>query len=209
MIPTVPTKLTMTRTERDDYRRLNAFVAGNLHTAENVVRAIKDIRDRRLYRDHYENFDEWIWEEHSITRRRADQQIAFIEMKDDLGTNRSQLIDNEWQARELAKASPDLRPVILDAAAELGGRVTAERLAYLRAKVTASMSADELVEVAQAEAAQVDVAADRSDRDDEQSRYDRAMERLEQARKLYVRVVDETRRAALKAAALAWVAAWN
>lgn len=84
-------------------------------------RALKQLRDRRLYRDSHETFDEYCKERFGFTRRHVDYLVAGSQVVDNLmrtdcsqsevsetRTNCSQILPTkEYQVRPLAKLEPE------------------------------------------------------------------------------------------------------
>lgn len=72
-------------------------------------RALKQLRDRRLYRDSHETFDEYCRHRFAFTRRHVDYLVAASQVVDNLmRTDCSQILPTkEYQVRPLAKLSPE------------------------------------------------------------------------------------------------------
>ncbi len=86
--------------------------------------AIKEIRDRKLYREEHETFESYCEKRWNISRSRAYQQIEAAEVKSKMSTNCGHLVTNEGQARALSGVPAQERESVLAAAAE-SGAVTA------------------------------------------------------------------------------------
>jgi hypothetical protein len=93
-----------------DYQAREEVIARGLKTFEEVGEALLDIRDRRLYREGYPNFNRYCQERWGMSRRHADRLIIASDVAEDLRPF-GLTMANEAQARELAHLPPQIRPV--------------------------------------------------------------------------------------------------
>ena len=89
--------------------------------------ALASIRDNRLYRATDATFEIYCRERWQWSRQRAHQMIECAEVAASLPTDCQPLVDNERQARELAKIEPEHRAEVLAKAAQ-AGPVTAKAI---------------------------------------------------------------------------------
>ena len=89
--------------------------------------ALASIRDNRLYRATDATFEIYCRERWQWSRQRAHQMIECAEVAASLPTDCQPLVDNERQARELAKVQPEKRAEVLAKAAQ-AGPVTAKAI---------------------------------------------------------------------------------
>ena len=89
--------------------------------------ALASIRDNRLYRATDSTFEIYCRERWNWSRQRAHQMIECAEVAASLPGDCQPLVDNERQARELAKVEPEKRAEVLAKAAQ-AGPVTAKAI---------------------------------------------------------------------------------
>lgn len=89
--------------------------------------ALASIRDNRLYRATDATFEIYCRERWQWSRQRAHQMIECAEVAASLPGDCQPLVDNERQARELAKVEPEKRAEVLSKAAQ-AGPVTAKAI---------------------------------------------------------------------------------
>ena len=89
--------------------------------------ALASIRDNRLYRATDPTFEIYCRERWNWSRQRAHQMIECAEVAASLPGDCQPLVDNERQARELAKVEPEKRAEVLAKAAQ-AGPVTAKAI---------------------------------------------------------------------------------
>lgn len=89
--------------------------------------ALASIRDNRLYRATDATFEIYCRERWQWSRQRAHQMIECAEVAASLPGDCQPLVDNERQARELAKVEPEKRAEVLALAAQ-AGPVTAKAI---------------------------------------------------------------------------------
>jgi hypothetical protein len=97
-----------------------------------VGNALEEIRDERLYRESYQDFDEYCMAKWGWGYKRAHQLITSASVSKSLQNNKeiSTMVDisNERQARELAKVEPERRAAVLEAISSSGGTITAKAI---------------------------------------------------------------------------------
>ena len=120
---------TLTADERIVLARLEAAVEAGVKATLTVLeagKALAEIRDRQLFRDSAATWDQYVDQRFSITKRRADQMIAFAGVKaalDEMGTRVPIL--SEKAARPLVGLAPDTMAEVVAEAASSPEGVTA------------------------------------------------------------------------------------
>jgi hypothetical protein len=142
-------KGTLTPDEVAVLSRLEAAVEAGVQASNTVLtagKALAEIRDRQLYRDTASNWDEYVSARFKITRRRADQMIAYANVKtviEDVSTKTGTPVPvlSELASRPLVGLSPDTVSEIVTEAAGSPEGVTAgsiRKAASKRRKAKAS-----------------------------------------------------------------------
>jgi hypothetical protein len=95
----------LTKIERRDFNRDERAVARNLKSFLDLGLALKDIRDRRLYREQYGTFEEYCAQRWGISRPRGYELCAAAEVVKDLSAvaDIQVLPENEFQTRPLTR----------------------------------------------------------------------------------------------------------
>jgi hypothetical protein len=114
----------ITKLETDRLADLEVVINRGKKSFIEVGNALEEIRDERLYRVDYATFDEYCKEKWGWTARRSNQLIDSADAA--MGTIVP--IQNEGQARELAKVEPERREDVLDAVVSSGKPVTAKAI---------------------------------------------------------------------------------
>lgn len=133
----VPTP-TLTAAERDQLQRLEATVEAGAQAAMAMIeagRALATIRDRELFRDTAASWETYVETRFRMSKRRADQVIAFAGVKaalDELGTTVPNL--SERAARPLAGLPVDELKVVVAEASQDPAGVTAATIQKAAAK---------------------------------------------------------------------------
>jgi len=95
-------------------------------------RALRELRDRRLYRNTHKTFEDYCRDRFSFTRRHVNYLIAGSQVVDNLrlGTNGSQILPtSERQVRDLTYLEPSQQRFVWEEAVEkAGGKVPSGRL---------------------------------------------------------------------------------
>lgn len=89
--------------------------------------ALREMRDKKLYRHKYETFEEYCQEEHGWGRQRAYQLIEASEIKKSLPENVNNCLQNEGQVRALSSIHPEYREEVIEKVVS-EGKVTAEAI---------------------------------------------------------------------------------
>ena len=112
---------------RDDQRlaELEKTIARGKKTFVEVGLALAEIRDLRLYRREYGNFNEYCQKKWGWQRRYAYNLIEGAEVVRSLPESVRNCAQNEYAARELGKAKPGQRAGIVQAIVDAGKPVTA------------------------------------------------------------------------------------
>lgn len=142
--------------ERDNFRELEAIVAKGIKSFIVVGNALKEIRDSKLYREHYKTFEKYVSERWKINRQRAYQLIEAAEAKSNLSkildkNKTADAINTESQLRELKDVPSESIEAVVSKAAALAGedKITASDLKQARQEVlneaTAITKDDDLV----------------------------------------------------------------
>lgn len=107
--------------EQDTLARCEAVIGEGLQTYIEVGRAMAIIRDDKLYRQHYDTWEEYCVDRWGMSRQRAYQLIDASQVADDLST----IVDTseipESHMRVIAKAPPADRPRVIERADEIRG----------------------------------------------------------------------------------------
>ena len=125
-------RASLTTREQRELGRAERTIARGLKSFLAVGMALKEIRDKRLYRQHFDTFEEYVAKRWELSRTRAYELCAASEVVADLSAiaDIRFLPENEAQARPLSRLKlPDQRErawnVALERAAEAGRAVTA------------------------------------------------------------------------------------
>ncbi len=131
-------KGTLTADEKIVLSRLEATVQAGVTATLAVLeagKALSEIRSRQLYRDTAATWDEYVTTRFKMTKRRADQLIAFAGVKaslEEMGTRVPEM--SEKAARPLVGLSPEtVNDIVQEAAGSLEG-VTAGSIRKAAAK---------------------------------------------------------------------------
>ena len=92
-----------------------------------VGKALTDVRDGKLWREKYESFEDYCQKRWRWGKRRAYQLIEAGEVAKSLPESPCKILQNDSQARELAKVAPAKRAAVLEQAAA-SGPVTAKSI---------------------------------------------------------------------------------
>ena len=134
--------------ERDNFRELEAIVAKGIKSFVVVGNALKEIRDSKLYREHYKTFEKYVSERWKINRQRAYQLIEAAEAKSNLSkildkNKTADAINTESQLRELKDVPSESIEAVVSKAAALAGedKITASDLKQARQEVLCEVTA--------------------------------------------------------------------
>jgi len=97
---------------------------------DEAARALRELRDRRLYRSKYKTFEEYCRDRFGFTRQSANFKIAAADVMENLTTKSCQILPTkETQVRPLTKLKPDEQPQVWsEAVKQNGGKVPSERV---------------------------------------------------------------------------------
>lgn len=95
----------LTSREQREFKRAELAIAKGLKSFLEVGMALKEIRDKRLYRQQYDTFEEYCIVRWELSRPRAYELCAASEVMTDLSANADigLLPENEAQARPLTR----------------------------------------------------------------------------------------------------------
>src|SRR3954454_22848915 len=101
----------LTVQERSALARCKATLKRNLQACCEVALALREVRDRRLYRETHRTFEEWVEAEIGQTVSRAHQCIRALEVREALKSVTVTLPETDAQAQPLAtlRQNPDKR----------------------------------------------------------------------------------------------------
>ena len=113
--------------EESDRQRLELKVE---RAWDEAARALRELRDRRLYRSKYKTFEEYCRDRFGFTRQSANFKIAAADVMENLTTFSCQILPTkETQVRPLTKLKPDEQhQVWSEAVKQNGGKVPSERV---------------------------------------------------------------------------------
>jgi hypothetical protein len=134
----------LTVDESDALARCEQTVVDGLHQAKLVGEALREIRDRRLYRRDFKTFDAYLTARWGFTRQRATQFIAAAEVASNLSTIVTTEPLNEAQARVLASLPPEEQRTVYTEALKMAGtpkKLTAELLKRTQINLTMAKAA--------------------------------------------------------------------
>jgi hypothetical protein len=99
---------------------LKAIVSRTLESTIECARALKEIKDRELWKDESDSFQAFCTNNWGVSRTRAYQLIDYAEVVDLLPAEMSTAVDTERVARELHKAPEEARVAILEQVQQAG-----------------------------------------------------------------------------------------
>lgn len=120
--------------ERRSLKSLETVIDKGLSHFIEVGTALKEISEKKLYRENYRTFESYVSKRFEIQKRHAYQLIAAVEVKEDLCAmaHKMELPKNERQYRELAKlpndAVSEVWTSVLETCEKQGEFVTAKRV---------------------------------------------------------------------------------
>lgn len=109
-------------------------IAAGIEAFRDVVFALKEVRDRRLYRQAHATFEDYCQSRWGFTRQRGYQLIDAAEAIASLPTECQPLVDTERSARELARVEPEHREEVV-LKANKSGAVTSKAIKEAAAEV--------------------------------------------------------------------------
>lgn len=117
----------LTPVERSRYVELKPLILDGINSFVTVGQWLLEVSDNRLYREEYATFADFVQAECNISAPRAYQLCEAAAVIKSLPPESLPLVDNERQARALAKVAPAKRAEVLEKAA-LAGEVTAKSI---------------------------------------------------------------------------------
>ncbi len=113
--------------EESDRQRLELKVE---RAWDEAARALRELRERRLYRSKYKTFEEYCRDRFGFTRQSANFKIAAADVMENLTTKSCQVFPTkETQVRPLTKLKPDEQAQVWsEAVKQNGGKVPSERV---------------------------------------------------------------------------------
>jgi hypothetical protein len=108
-------------TEQAALDRCEAVIAAGVETFVQVGNALAEIQAGKLYRQHYDTFEEYCRDRWDIGRGRAYQLVSAAKITAELSTVVDKPPTNEREARAIAKATPADRPRVIERADQLAG----------------------------------------------------------------------------------------
>jgi hypothetical protein len=107
--------------EQQALERCEAVIGQGRETFLLVGAALSEIQQGKLYRVHYDTFEEYCRDRWDIGRGRAYQLITSSKVAAELSTMVDKPPKNEREAREIAKSAPDDRVRVIERATDLAG----------------------------------------------------------------------------------------
>lgn len=100
--------------------QLKSIVSRNLSATIDAGRALKEIRDRELWKEESESFQQFCVDNWGVSKQRAYQLIDTVKIVDQLPPEQSTAVDSERVARELKKVPAEDRAEVVKKAQESG-----------------------------------------------------------------------------------------
>lgn len=135
----------LTADESDALAVCEQRIAAGIEAFRDVVFALKEVRDRRLYREKHATFEDYCQTRWGFTRQRGYQLIDAAEAIASLPTECQPVVDTERSARELARVEPEHREKVVRKAAE-AGPVTSKAIKEAAAELAPEPEAAEATE---------------------------------------------------------------
>lgn len=125
----------LTASESADKTRLEHVVQSGIKAGRQANEALREIRDRRLYRDEAATFAEYLQARWNMSRSRGYQLIAAVEVTESLPERHKGKITNESQARAISAVPQEKRAQVMDLTDDEPGPVTAAKIKRASARV--------------------------------------------------------------------------
>jgi hypothetical protein len=123
--PPIPNPYPLTAVERNTLRHLERAVEKHAASVFEFGRALREIRDQRLYRDSHASFEAYLSDRWGISRADGYRQIqaaTVAEIAQPIGDKLGFRLTNESQCRPLSKVEPTDLPAVLKRAARIAGK---------------------------------------------------------------------------------------
>ena len=121
-------QLVLTSEESNRFQELEIILAKGLLTFVDVGNALLEIRDSRLYREKFDTFEDYCRQRWRMTKSRANQLVAAVEVAGNLTTTVAIAPTSERQIRPLAKLEPGQQRDAWTIATELNSNPTAAQV---------------------------------------------------------------------------------
>lgn len=128
--------------ERGEWRKQKAIIAKGREDFWTFMKAIKVVRDKRLYREDYKTFEAFVESECGIVKSYVNRLIEASNVRDDLApmgakNPKACEINKERQLRELVDVPKDELEAVVEKAAEIAGDapITAKIIREAKAEV--------------------------------------------------------------------------
>lgn len=144
-----------------------AIIERGLNTFVEVGSALLRIRDERLYRQGYRDFESYCQTRWGFGRERAHRLISAAEVVERMLPIGNTVPINEGQARELVGLAPETAVQVMDLAAESGEKVTARSIREARQQVEDPAPTRQLTDAEEARVATEVEALIHADEDDD------------------------------------------
>lgn len=100
--------------------QLKQIVSRNLSATIDAGRALKEIKDRELWKEEAESFQQFCVDNWGVSKQRAYQLMDSVEIVDSLPKEQSTAVDSERAARELKSVPAEARAAVVKDAASKG-----------------------------------------------------------------------------------------
>ena len=121
MPPTTDLVQPLTESEREEFKVCEKTIALGLGNFIEVGLALAQIRDKRLYRERFQTFSQYVeivWQMSADRARQLRRAAATVQSLATVTNGHVLLPENERQARALMAFDPDLHPAIMKIAAK-------------------------------------------------------------------------------------------
>lgn len=139
----------LSQTERDEWTLQQSVINKGRENFWRTVEALEIIRRKRLFREEYETFAEFVLAKLDMTSRYANKLIEALSVRSNLGTivpkNLAGKVDNPWKLRNLKGLKTERMVEVLEHAEQKcnGGTITARQIAESRREVLGLVETDE------------------------------------------------------------------
>lgn len=116
--------------------QLKAIVSRNLSATIDAGRALKEIKDRELWKEEAESFQQFCVDNWGVSKQRAYQLMDCVQIVDALPPDQSTAVDSERAARELKKVPAENRTEVVKKA-QAAGPVTGPAISKAAKEVSA------------------------------------------------------------------------
>jgi hypothetical protein len=138
---TMSTLASLTETETALLAECELEISENLRSFRTLGKALATVRDGRLYRAHFATFEDYCEQKWGISRSHGNGLADAFRVVDALPADLSAVVDNERQARELAKVPESQRADVLNIVVKSGEKLTAAKIQQAAKAMTSTSSA--------------------------------------------------------------------